>query len=135
MSDAVTNKTLLDSAQYIAVHLTNISDGSGESAVMKIDKSAIAVASDGGEADALDLVSARWSIQGFTSVRISWDHGTDDIALVLAAGSGYEEFGRVEGAVRADPQTGSGSGDILLTTAGAVSGATYDITLVFKKRC
>ncbi len=34
----------------------------------------------------------------------------------------------------ADPRSSGGTGDILLTTAGALSGATYDITIGFKKR-
>ena len=74
----------------------------------------------------------RWCLQGFTSVRLLWDHDTDDKALELS-GSGYEDF-RGDSFLRtqkglADPRTAGGTGDILLTTVGAVSGATYDITL------
>ena len=136
MADAVTNKTLWDTEHRIKVHLTNISDGTGESAVVKIDKSAIGVASDGAEAASLDLEEVRWAIQGFTSVRLLWDHTTDDVAMVLS-GNGYEDFtvstNGSPGSARDDPRSAGGTGDVLLTTARAVSGATYDISIVARK--
>ena len=134
MADAVVNTTLRESPQWITVHLTNISDATGESAVVKIDKSAIMVAGDGAEPAALDLVEIRWAIQGFTSVRLLWDHSTDDVCCVLS-GNGYENFARTGGGgVKADPISSGGTGDVLLTTAGGASGSTYDITATFKKR-
>lgn len=136
MADAVTKVVMADSATHYIIHLTNIGDGTGESAAVKADKSAIAVASDGAEAASLDIESVRWSIQGFTSVRFLWDHTTDDVALVLT-GSGYDDFrgdmrGYNTGALK-DPRSSGGTGDVLLTTNGGSSGATYDITLVLRK--
>lgn len=140
MADAVTSIVIADTATHHIIHLTNVSDGTGEAAVVKVDKSAIAVAGDGAEANSLDIEQCRWAIQGFTSVRILWDHTTDDTALVLC-GNGYEDF-RLDADSRGslttipalnDPRTTGGTGDILLTTAGAVSGATYDITLFLRK--
>lgn len=135
MADAVTSNVLSNGRDYYAIHLTNISDGTGESAVVKVDKSAL-LASDGAEPASLDIVSARWSIQGFTSVRILWDHTTDDTALVLS-GNGYDDFSGFDPDATpkglADPRSAGATGDILLTTAGAVANATYDITLWLKK--
>lgn len=140
MADAVTTNVIIQTPTHYIVHLTNISDGTGESAVVKVDKSAIAVATDGAEADSLDIDQVRWAIQGFTSVRILWDHTTDDVALVLC-GSGYDDFrgryGDVNGFSQTsglkDPRSSGGTGDILLTTNGGSSGATYDITLWLRK--
>ncbi len=138
MADAVTARVVLNTTYRYIVHLTNVSDGTGESAVIKADKSAL-VAPDGSEPASLDIEWVRWNVQGFTSVRLLWDHDTDDAALVLS-GSGYDDFqGRIdptdynEGASVKDPRTAGGTGDILLTTAGNVSGATYDITLGLRK--
>lgn len=135
MADAVTTNVVSDSDARYAVHLTNISDGTGESAVIKVDKSTL-LAEDGAEPASLDIEEVRWNIQGFTSVRLLWDHTTDDVALVLT-GNGYEDFrGQPDNAAKkglADPRSSGGTGDILLTTAGAVSGATYDITLRLRK--
>jgi hypothetical protein len=136
MADAVTNKTLIDNPKEIIVHMTNISDGTGEAAVIKVDKSAIGVAADGAEADSLDLAWIRWAIQGFTSVRVLWDHTTDDVAMVLS-GNGYENFLETSADSRSlpkpDPRSAGATGDVLITTAGALSGATYDITACFRK--
>ncbi len=117
---------------FVTVHLTNISDATGESAVLKVDRSALATATKK-TIQNLALQSARWNIQGFTSVRILWDHTTDDVAMLLS-GSGYEEFpfGKPDPNTSADAVSAA-IGDVLLTTAGAVSGATYDITLTFRK--
>jgi hypothetical protein len=140
MADAVSSIVVADTTTHHIIHLTNISDGAGEAAVIKVDKSAIAVAADGAEANSLDIEQVRWAIQGFTSVRLLWDHTTDDVAMVLA-GSGYEDF-RLDADSRGsmttipalnDPRSTGGTGDILLTTAGAASGATYDITLFLRK--
>lgn len=141
MADAVTKRVLLDDKNHYVIHMTNISDGTNESAVVKADKSAIGVASDGAEAASLDIEQVRWNMQGFTSVRILWDHDTDDVALALA-GSGYDDFRGITGSADRlssrtqglkDPRTTGGTGDILLTTVGGASGSTYDITLWLKK--
>ena len=49
MADAVTSQIIGDNvgAKSILVKLTNISDGSGESAVAKVDVSALAKSTDG----------------------------------------------------------------------------------------
>lgn len=148
MADAVTSNVVKNSATHYIIHLTNISDGTGESGVIKVDKSTL-VASDGAEPASLDIDQVRWAVQGFTSVRILWDHTTDDTALVLT-GNGYDTFrnifgndiqpvvdfmngstDRSEGLL--DPRSTGGTGDILLTTNGGGSGSTYDITLWLRK--
>jgi hypothetical protein len=140
MADAVTTRLILETPYQYIVHLTNISDGTGETAVIKVDKSAIAVATDGAEPNSLDIEQVRWSIQGFTSVRLLWDHTTDDLAMVLC-NNGYEDFTGKYGVIvektstsgLLDPRSSGGAGDILLTTNGGVSGSSYDITLWLKK--
>ena len=42
MADAVTSQTIIDGDRYAVIKLTNISDGTGESAVTKVDDSALA---------------------------------------------------------------------------------------------
>lgn len=131
MADAV-KVTTFNTPSQITVHLTNISDGTGESAVQKIARASY-TAINGTTINKLTLKSARWAIQGFTSVRILWDHTTDDVAMLLC-NNGYEEFaiGKSDPNTSVDAVTGT-IGDVLLTTAGAISGATYDITLTFLK--
>jgi hypothetical protein len=143
MADAVVATKLLETPNHYVVHLTCISDGTGETAVAKVDKSAIAVAADGAEPAALALEAVRWCIQGFNSVRLLWDHAADSVGMVLA-GSGYEDFrGDPEQqqfidvlkgpGYKDDPKRADSTGDVLLTSVGAVSGATYDITVWLRK--
>ena len=137
--DVVTTNVVLNSKTHYIVHLTNISDGTGESTVTKVDKSTL-VDMNGVEPASLDIEQVEWNIQGFTSVRILWDHTTDDVGLVLCA-SGYKDFGYLghtaigvrETSGLKDPRSAGGPGDILLTTNGGSSGATYDITLWLRK--
>ena len=133
MTDAVT-KITQETTTQVLVHMTCISDGTGETSVLKVDRSALTLNNLTSTTPSnLPIHSVRWSIQGFSSVRFLWDHTTDDVALTLS-GNGYEEFAS---GIR-DPNTSADTvtaaiGDVILTSVGAVSGATYDITLVVGK--
>ena len=47
MADAVTSQTIIDGQKTVVMKFTNISDGTGESAVTKVDVSALAALPDG----------------------------------------------------------------------------------------
>lgn len=127
MADAVTTTALNDSGSEYVVHLTNVSDGTGESNVIKVDKSTLTLS--GAEPGKLTIMEARWAIYGFTSVKLTWDHTSDVTAMVLT-GSGYEDFRPYGG----KKDSGSGqTGDLLLSTTTPGATATYDITLVLRK--
>lgn len=141
MADTVTNKTVIDTPKEIIVHLTCISDGTGETNVVKIDKSTL-VAVGGAAPTALNLDSVQSSINGFTYVKLRWNHTTPDTMIVLAPGNGYSadftfadklrDLGRTGGLL--DPQSAGGTGNIELTSVGAAANATYDIILAFSKQ-
>lgn len=139
-ADAVATKVILESKTHYIVHLTNISDGTGESDVVKVDKSAIGVASDGAEAGSLEIDKIAWNCDGM-AVRLEWDHTTDDLAMALS-GNGLVNFKDIRdifspgvfntGGLK-DPRSTGGTGDILVTTVGHTSGDTYNITLWLRK--
>ena len=129
MADVVDTKVLFNGTRKYSVRLTNVSDGTGEAAVIKVDISTL-TGPLGIAPTAVKVKEILWSIQGFTSVRLFWDHTTDDEISVLAAGNGYANYEGVGGVM--DPRTTGGTGDILLTTAGTTIGSTYDITLVLE---
>ena len=129
MADTVDTQVLFNGTRRYVVRLTNISDGTGESAVVKIDKSTL-TNGNGTEPGKLSIVEAQWAIQGFASIRLLWDHTTDDEAMVLD-GNGFRDFSDTGGLP--DPGTAGGTGDLILTTNGAVSGATYDIYVILLK--
>lgn len=137
MADAVAVRTIGETADHIIVHCTSISDGTGESAVAKVDKSTL-VASDNAEPASLDIERVAWNCDGM-AVRVLWDHTTDDLALALSGAGEIDFRGRdldtVPGACRLkDPRSSGGTGDILFTTVGHTSGDTYNITLWLRKR-
>jgi hypothetical protein len=128
MPDTVNSQVLLDGPRNYIIHLTNVSDSTGESAVVKIDISGLTLA-DGRVPSKLTIDEIAYSIQGFTSVRLLWDADTDD-EIAFLSGDGLKVF--PGGLV--DPRSTGATGDVKLTTAGAVSGATYDITIVARKK-
>lgn len=128
MADTVDSQVVWNGNDYV-VKLIGVSDGTGETNVVKVDKSAL-LAPDGEEPNRLIFKEVQWTIQGFSSVRLNWDHTTDDEGLVLS-GNGFMDFSLFGGIP--DPASSGGTGDLLLTSAGPVSGATYCIILVLAK--
>ena len=132
MADLVDTYTLLDGRRHLVRRFTNISDGTGESDVVKVDISTLTGPDGANPPSTLSIEYIQYSIQGFEAVRLEWDATTDDIIAVLA-GDGYMDF-REHGGFH-DPFSTGGTGDILLTTVGtAAANDTYDITIKFKKK-
>lgn len=133
MADAVDTLVIVpQEAELHVVRLLNRSDGTGETNVVKVDKSTL-VNVNGLEPDKLVIEQILSSIQGFTSVQFNFDHTTDDEAVILIPGNDYRNYGALgPGRAIKDPGSTGGTGDLLLTVYGPVSGATYDITLVIR---
>lgn len=130
MADAVATNVIFfgpNSRKYV-VQLTCRSDGTGETDVVKVDLSTLLL-ENGLPATSVCLMEAEWDVQGFSSVELIWDDATPAVMKELS-GRGYVNYGPYS--YLKDPDPGSGSGDILLTSYGAAADATYDITLVLK---
>jgi hypothetical protein len=133
MADAVTATYLFSGRNRKILHLTSISDGTGESAVVKADISALTYGAGNRLVPTYTSVQMiEYNIQGMSSVRLHWDHDTNDVIAVLPEGSGCIDWWSMGG--KADPRSTGGTGDIILTTNGHVSGGTYDITIWFKPK-
>ena len=129
MADTVDSKVIWDGKRRKVLHLTNVCDGTGESAVIKADISTY-TGPNGNAPTRVTIEEIVYSIAGFTSVRLFWDHTTDDEIAVLGTGFGVIPWTAAGGSV--DPATAGGTGDILLTTAGNTAGSTYDISIAFR---
>lgn len=125
MADTVDTQVLEDTRYNRKIRITNLSDGTGESAVIKIDKSTLTDLK-GLEPYRLDVVSLKWSIQGFAYVALYWDHTTDDEIAVLSGSGERDYFG--DGNLR-DPRSAGGTGDILVTAPAGATTGSYDITI------
>ena len=131
MVDAVTSEYVFNGKRRKVLNLTSISDGTGESAVIKADISTLTDARGVTcTYTAVDMID--YDIQGLGSVRLYWDHTTDDEIAILPSGSGTIDFNAIGGKV--DPRTSGGAGDIVLTTNGHDAGDVYNITIYFRPK-
>ena len=133
MADAVTTTTIQDGNRIAVVQLTNTSDGNGESAVTKIDVSALAPNSANGQVcTGVKLARIVYSTFGM-SVKLLWDATTDTICWDLnsdyTTDEDFTDFGGIQNTAAASGKTG----DIKLTTTGASSGDSYVIVLTLIK--
>ena len=137
MADTVTSQTLKDSASTWAVKLTNVSDGTGETGVVKVSANTL-VGSDGGSTQRLSINKIAWSVASGTSATISprvtllW-RGTSNTTIVTLTGSGFWDL-TTAGQCPLTNNAGAGAnGDILLTTTGFTASAGYTLILEGKK--
>lgn len=126
MADAVASQTLLDGPRKVVMKFTNVSDGSGESAVLKVDVSALMGAPTRVKIDRIFYATSTMS------VRILWDATTDVDAFTIGAfQTGVLDFTPIGGLIN---NAGAGvTGDIMFTTIGAAAGANYSIILEMSK--
>ena len=131
MADAVTTQTIIDGERNCVMKFTNVSDGSGESAVAKVDVSALAANANGKACSEVRIQRISHAIVGM-SVQLFFNASTNVLAMELAESSNghmdFKDFGGIPN------NAGSGkNGDILFTTKGHSSGNTYSITLEMAK--
>ena len=136
MADAVTSQTLADGDKIAVVKFTNLSDGSGESSVKKVDVSALA-ANSAGATPARATIEQVWYDIGGMRVSLEWNATSNVVAAVLggsaAAGnvSGHMDF-RSFGGIKNTEASGV-DGDIDLTTHGHTAHDHYTIVLQLRK--
>lgn len=125
MADAVTSQTVVDGAKVV-MKFTNISDGTGEAAVLKVDASTL-----GGAPSEVVIEKIIYSTAGM-SVDILWDANTDVLAWHLPADrSDVLDFGST--GITNNSSTGK-TGDINFTTIGHTAADRYSIMLYMRKR-
>lgn len=124
MADAVASQTIMNGPRKAVMKFTNVSDGTGESAVKKVDASDL-----GATMLKIDRIYYATSTM---SVRILWDATTDVDAFVIGAfQTGVLDFTPIGGLIN---NAGTGvTGDINFTTIGHTAGANYSIILEMSK--
>ena len=130
MADIVTTQVLSDTSgvKYVA-KMTNISDGSGESLVKKIDASTTTfMTADGNR----KIAKIRWSVnttKANASVELVWDGDTNATAILLN-GQGYWDLRTAGNEIINNATTPTG--DVLLSTRDFVVGDNYTILVEFR---
>ena len=133
MADAVTSQTIADGDRQVVMKFTNVSDGTGESAVTKVDVSALGADSRTGKAcTSVTITRIMYSVSG-VSLRILWA-GTPNLRAWILGGAGdssddldFSTFGGIPN------NASSATGDVLFTTSGHTSGDSYTVGLIMTK--
>ena len=134
MADVVTSQTLVDTTGTKTVmKFTNISDGSGETLVTKMDSSALTFMTE----DATKTVAKIWwsinTTNGKSGVELLWaGSGTSSANATIGffSGTGYHDYFTAGNSIPNNATltaNTSPAGDILLSTKGFVSGDNYTI--------
>ena len=131
MADTVTSQTIIDGERNCVMKFTTVSDGTGESAVAKVDVSALAANAAGTACSEVRVMRISHAVVGM-SVQLLFNASTNVLLAELAESSnGHMDFGDFGGIPN---NAGSGkNGDILFTTKGHSSGDTYSIVLEMVK--
>ena len=131
MADTVTSQTIQDGERVAVLKFTNVSDGTGESAVKTVDVSALTKNSAGESCTSVSIARIYWACVGMR-VNIEFDASTNVLAMPLPADSTGDEYYDLFSGI--PNNAGSGvTGDIDFTTVGHSSGDAYSIILVLNK--
>jgi|TARA_R110001583_G_scaffold173925_1_gene328073 hypothetical protein len=132
MADVVASQTIQDGERTAVMRFTNVSDGSGESAVKKVDVSALSANTRGDACTQVHIQRIYWATVGM-SVKLEFDASTNVLAIGLPADSTGDEY--YDSFTAIPNNAGSGiTGDIDFTTTGHSSGDSYMIILELIKK-
>jgi len=130
MADTVTTQILSDTSgvKFVA-KLTNFSDGSGETDVIKIDASTTTFMTQDGNRKIAKVFYSINTANSKSSVELKWAGATNATAMFLS-GQGFFDF-RTTGNEIANNAT-TPTGDVLLSTRNFADGDNYFIVIEFR---
>lgn len=130
MADLVSSQILENGPRRLVMAFTNLSDGTGEAAVTKVDATSASIGAPGTN---LKVVGLYYDIAAM-KLRMLWDADTDVDFLVLG-GFGHWQMldrrGGFQGIINPKPTGATGS--ILFTTVGAAANSSYSVILEMVK--
>ena len=132
MADAVTSQTLIDGGKQVVMKFTNVSDGTGESAVTKVDVSALSSSVDGDACTGIVIERIWWQCIGM-KVKILWDATTNAFCIELGENQSGSHDYTVFGGLTNNAGSGK-TGDLAFTTVGHTGADTYTIVLYMRKK-
>ena len=131
MADAVTSQTLMDGERLAIMKFTNISDGTGETAVTKVNVSSL-------NHNSWDKACTGVTVTKITSVchgmevRMYWDATTDVPFFLSTVNTNYENDFSSFGGIANNAGTGK-NGNIVFSTSDQTNGDTYTVVLEMVK--
>jgi hypothetical protein len=127
MADAVSSQTILDGERLFIGKFTNISDGSGETAVVKINASSLSPNAFGLACNGVKI-NKIWATTHGMEVRILFDATIDTFAWMIPQNTNYFMDFSSFGGISSNAGAGK-NGNVLFTTADATAGDMYTIII------
>jgi|TARA_R110000751_G_scaffold126810_1_gene228820 hypothetical protein len=131
MADLKTSTTIIDNThECVFAFQYQYVDGGDESAVSKIDVSALTKDANGNTCTGIRIAECWWVIKAMT-VEVLADATVDVIVMHLDENqSGYQDFSKFGGLPTTSSYGASGTGDVKFTTTGAgAAGDAYQIII------
>ena len=130
MADIVTTQTLTDtSGVKFVVKLTNISDGTGETDVLKVDASNTTFMTEDGARKIAKVWFSVNTANPKSAVEIKWAGVTNATALFLS-GQGFFDLRDAGDEITNNATTPTG--DVLLSTKNFANGDNYSLVIEFR---
>jgi len=130
MADIVTTQTIADtSGVKFVVKMTNISDGTGEQLVNKVDASETTFMTEDGARKIARIWYSINTANNKSAVELVWAGVTNSTAVLLS-GNGYWDL-RTAGDEISNNAT-TPTGDVLLSTKNFANGDNYTIIVEFR---
>jgi hypothetical protein len=131
MVDTVTTQTLVDNQTTAVMLFTNLSDGTGESLVTKVNIANLAPNALGQACTGVSVQKISTSCHGM-EFRLFWGASSNVLFFASSQNSQYTFDFSNFGGIRNNASTGK-TGNILLSTADASSADTYTLILEMNK--
>ena len=131
MADAVTSQTLIDGERTLIMKFTNISDGTGEAAVTKVDVATLAANAFGKACDRVTVTKIFVATYGM-EVRMYFDASTDAPFFLSSQDATQTLDMSAFGGITNNAGTGV-NGNIVFSTADASAGDSYWVILEMVK--
>ncbi len=127
MADTVSSQTILDGERLFIGKFTNISDGTGETAVIKIDVSTLNPNAFGFACNGIKINKIWGAVHGM-NVRILFDATADTFAWMIPQNTNYLMDFSTFGGIPSNAGAGV-TGDVSFTTLDASNGDMYSIII------
>ena len=130
MADTVTTQTIADtSGLKFVVKMTNLSDGTGETDVKKVDASELTFMTEDGNRKIAKIWYSVNVSDTKSAVELVWDGETNSTAAILS-GNGYWDLRTAGNEITNNATTPTG--DVLLSTKNFALGDNYTIIVEFR---
>jgi hypothetical protein len=139
MVDTVTTQLLENGGRFAVMKFTNVSDGTGEAGVVKVDATSTGLLGNHFQGNLiypgthLAITAIKYSTSGM-SLRIQWQGTPNTDAIIVAATDHWAFKNERDGfGGLVAPSSITPTGSILFTTIGAATNSSYTVILTLTK--